>query len=67
MMFILCPFQLAYLFSNVIGMYHVLLDARWRDQSFPRKWHTLLKNYMKWVALKFPLVTQLELVHQVIS
>lgn len=48
-----------------IGMYHVLLDAQWKDQSLLPKWHMLLKNYMIWVALKSPLVTQLELAHQV--
>ncbi|MED6109795.1 hypothetical protein PIB30_036910 [Stylosanthes scabra] len=45
-------------------MYLVLLDAQWKDQSLPQKWHMLLKNYMIWVALKSPLATQLVSAHQ---
>lgn len=43
----------------------MLLAVQWKEQFLHPKWHMWQKNFMIWVALKFPLAIQLELVHQV--
>lgn len=46
-------------------MCHVLLGAQLKEPFLLQKSHMWLKNFMRWVALKSLLVTQLGLVHLV--
>lgn len=46
---------------TLIGTYHVSLDVLLKELFCPQKWLMWQKNFMKWAALKFRLVTQLGL------